>query len=137
MFSRNTSKTNSSSSPTSRRRFFRRRRDYASALISIDLQAVGNWAERRGIPYGSYQELAAGGRNLRPHRGPSQVNRDLAADPHPAAQIKRFLLLHKELDADDAELTRTRKVRRRYIAENISHGEGSIQAVTAAMSRHR
>jgi long-chain acyl-CoA synthetase len=94
-------------------------RDYASALISIDLQAVGNWAERRGIPYGSYQELAAKDEIYDLIEGHiRQVNRDLAADPHlSSSQIKRFLLLHKELDADDAELTRTRKVRRRYIAE--------------------
>jgi long-chain acyl-CoA synthetase len=94
-------------------------RDYASALISIDLQAVGNWAERHGIPYGSYQELAAKDEVYDVIEGHIRlVNRDLAADPHlSSSQIKRFLLLHKELDADDAELTRTRKVRRRFIAE--------------------
>jgi long-chain acyl-CoA synthetase len=94
-------------------------RDYASAFISIDLQAVGNWAERRGIAYGSYQELAAKDEVYDVIEGHiRQVNRDLAADPHlSSSQIKRFLLLHKELDADDAELTRTRKVRRRFIAE--------------------
>jgi long-chain acyl-CoA synthetase len=50
----------------------------------------------------------------------AQVNRDLAAEPHLAgAQIGRFMILHKELDADDGELTRTRKVRRRIIGERF------------------
>ncbi len=94
-------------------------RDHTTVFINIDLEAVGNWAERNGIPYASYQELAA-----RPEvsdmvlESIETVNRDLAADRHLAAsQIKRFLILHKELDADDGELTRTRKVRRRIIAD--------------------
>jgi long-chain acyl-CoA synthetase len=94
-------------------------RDHTTVFINIDLEAVGNWAERHGIPYGSYQELAA-----RPevyemvHDSIEQVNRDLAADSHLASsQIKRFLVLHKQLDADDGELTRTLKVRRRIIAD--------------------
>jgi len=94
-------------------------RDYCTALINIDLDAVGDWAEREGIPYGSYQELAARPevyRTIADHV--EQVNRDLAQDPQLAAsQIRRFLILHKELDADDGELTRTRKVRRRFIAD--------------------
>ena len=94
-------------------------RAYASAFINIDLDAVGNWAERRGIAYGSYQELAALPEVyalIRDHV--EQVNRDLAADPQLAAsQVKRFLILHKELDADDGELTRTLKVRRRIVAD--------------------
>ncbi|MBV9523692.1 MAG: AMP-binding protein, partial [Alphaproteobacteria bacterium] len=94
-------------------------RAFAAAIINIDLAAVGNWAERRGIAYASYQELAG-------HDGVialirdcvEQVNRDLQAEPALAgSQVKRFLLLHKELDADDGELTRTRKVRRGFIAE--------------------
>ncbi len=94
-------------------------RDYVAAFINIDLTATGNWAERNNIVYGSYQELAA-----HPELEPiirehvEQVNRDLAADPRlGGSQIKRFLILHKELDPDDGELTRTRKVRRRFIAE--------------------
>jgi long-chain acyl-CoA synthetase len=94
-------------------------RDHVCAFINIDMQAVGDWAERRNIPYGSYQELAA-----RPEvyalirSNVEEVNRDLAKDPHMrASQLARFLILPKELDADDGELTRTRKVRRRFIGE--------------------
>jgi long-chain acyl-CoA synthetase len=94
-------------------------RPYAAAFVNIDLDAVGSWAERRGITYGSYQELAG----LDPVHDlvadcVAQVNRDLAREPNLAgSQIRRFLLLPKELDADDGELTRTRKVRRRLIGE--------------------
>ncbi len=96
-------------------------RPYAAALINIDPQAVGNWAERNGITYGSYQELAGLDAVYDLVRDCiEQANRDLAAEPHLAgSQIKRFLILHKELDADDGELTRTRKVRRRFIAERF------------------
>ena len=94
-------------------------RDFCAAFINIDLVAVGNWAERNNIAYGSYQELAANPdvcKTITAHV--EQVNRDLAADPNlSGAQIKRFLILHKELDADDGELTRTQKVRRRFISE--------------------
>jgi long-chain acyl-CoA synthetase len=94
-------------------------RPYAAAFVNIDLEAVGNWAERRGITYGSYQELAGLDAVYDLVADcVAAVNRDLAAEPHLAqSQIRRFLLLHKELDADDGELTRTRKVRRRLIAE--------------------
>jgi long-chain acyl-CoA synthetase len=90
-----------------------------TAFINIDLDAVGNWAERRGLVYASYQELAANRLVLDLVEGCiAQTNRDLTAEPSLAAsQIRRFLILHKELDADDGELTRTRKVRRRIIAE--------------------
>jgi long-chain acyl-CoA synthetase len=95
------------------------RRDFVAAFINIDLEAVGNWAERRSLTYASYQELAANDLVYDLIEGCIvQVNRDLAAEPSVAAsQICRFLILHKELDADDGELTRTRKVRRRIIAE--------------------
>ena len=94
-------------------------RAYVAAFINIDLEAMGSWAERRGVAYGSYQELAALPEVYAVIKeSVEQVNRDLAADPHLASsQIRRFLILHKELDADDGELTRTRKVRRRIIAE--------------------
>jgi long-chain acyl-CoA synthetase len=94
-------------------------RPYAAAFVNIDLEAVGNWAERRGITYGSYQELAGLDAVYDLVADcVAAVNRDLAAEPHLAqSQIRRFLLLHKELDADDGELTRTRKVRRRLVAE--------------------
>ncbi|MDB5489825.1 MAG: fadD3, partial [Reyranella sp.] len=94
-------------------------RDFVAAFVNIDMIAVGDWAERRHIAYASYQELAA-----RPEvydliqSEIEQVNRDLAADPRMAgAQIRRFLILHKALEADDGELTRTNKVRRGFIAE--------------------
>jgi len=93
-------------------------RPFVAAFLNIDLEAVGDWAERRGLAYASYQELAAQDTVYDLLQGcVEQVNRDLAAEPAVAAsQIRRFLVLHKELDADDGELTRTRKVRRRIIA---------------------
>ena len=97
-------------------------RDQVTAIISIDLEAAGNWAERNGIAYASYQELAANAKIYNLIQGNvEQVNADLAEDTNLAAtQIHRFVLLHKELDADDGELTRTRKLRRRFIAEKYS-----------------
>jgi long-chain acyl-CoA synthetase len=94
-------------------------RGFAAAFINIDLDAVGNWAERRGIAYGGYRELAANAEVYTLIADKiAQINADLAADPHLAgSQIQRFLILHKELDADDGELTRTRKVRRGHIGE--------------------
>jgi long-chain acyl-CoA synthetase len=94
-------------------------RDFAACFINIDLGAVGNWAERRGIAYTSYTDLAGRAEAYDLIAGNiAAVNRDLAEDAALAgSQIKRFLILHKELDADDGELTRTRKVRRRTVAE--------------------
>jgi long-chain acyl-CoA synthetase len=94
-------------------------RDFAAAFINIDLEAVGNWAERRSLAYASYQDLASRPEVYDLIAGcVAQVNRDLAADANLAgSQIHRFLILPKELDADDGELTRTRKVRRRFIGE--------------------
>ena len=93
--------------------------DYCAVFANIDLVSVGNWAERNNVAYGSYQELAGHPRvyeMLAKHV--DQVNRDLASEPMMAgSQIKRFLILHKELDADDGELTRTQKVRRSFIAD--------------------
>ena len=98
---------------------FGHERDYCTAFVNIDLVAVGSWAERNNVPYGSYQELAANPQVIEIVKGHiEKVNGDLAADPQLAScQIRRFLVLHKELDADDGELTRTRKVRRGFIAE--------------------
>jgi long-chain acyl-CoA synthetase len=94
-------------------------RDFVGCFINIDLVAVGNWAERNGVIYGSYQELA--GHPLvydMIAKHVEEVNRSLASEPRMGgAQIQRFLILHKELDADDGELTRTQKVRRGFIAE--------------------
>jgi long-chain acyl-CoA synthetase len=98
---------------------FGNERDEVCAFINIDLEAVGNWAERRGIPYSGYTDLAG-----KPETADlinecvAKVNADLASeDMMSGTQIHRFLVLHKELDPDDDELTRTRKVRRKFIAE--------------------
>lgn len=97
-------------------------RDFAGAFINIDLNAVGNWAERNNIAYASYQELAAHPevyKIIAAHV--DETNKRLAAEPMMAgAQISRFLVLHKELDADDGELTRTMKVRRSFVAERYA-----------------
>ncbi|WP_038362858.1 AMP-binding protein [Bosea sp. UNC402CLCol] len=97
-------------------------RDYATVALNIDLTAVGNWAERHNVVYASYQELA--GHDLvydMIAKHIDEVNRSLASEPMMGgAQIKRFLILHKELDADDGELTRTQKVRRGFIAERYA-----------------
>ena len=94
-------------------------RDYVTVMLNIDLVAVGSWAERNNVVYGSYQELAGHPRvyeMLEKHV--DEVNKSLVDEEVMAgAQIKRFLVLHKELDADDGELTRTMKVRRGLIAE--------------------
>jgi long-chain acyl-CoA synthetase len=97
-------------------------RDFACAMINIDLTAVGSWAERNNVVYASYQELA--GHPLvydMIEKHVAEVNRSMAADKMMAgSQIKRFLILHKELDADDGELTRTQKVRRSFIADRYA-----------------
>ncbi|MGC2602033.1 MAG: AMP-binding protein [Rhodomicrobium sp.] len=97
-------------------------RDFVAVFINVDLLSVGNWAERNNVTYASYQELAANPRvyeMIRAHV--DEVNKSLAAEPMLAgAQIRRFLILHKELDADDGELTRTQKVRRGFIAERYA-----------------
>jgi long-chain acyl-CoA synthetase len=92
---------------------------FVAAFINIDLEAVGNWAERHGLTYTSYTDLAARSEVYDLIQGEiERVNTSLAREPQMAgAQIRRFLILHKELDPDDGELTRTRKIRRRYIAE--------------------
>jgi long-chain acyl-CoA synthetase len=97
-------------------------RDFCTAFINIDLTAVGNWAERNNISYGSYQELAGHPRVLDMIQGHvEEVNRSVAVDDMlSGCQVHRFLILHKELDADDGELTRTRKVRRRIIEEKFA-----------------
>jgi long-chain acyl-CoA synthetase len=95
------------------------KRETVCAFINIDFEAVGNWAERRNLPYAGYTDLAQKPEVYELIRDCVQkVNADLAADEKLAgSQISRFLILHKELDADDGELTRTRKVRRGFIAE--------------------
>jgi long-chain acyl-CoA synthetase len=97
-------------------------RDWVTMFINIDLTSVGSWAERNNVAYASYQELAA-----HPQvydmvlKRLDEVNRQLAEEPRMAAsQIHRFLILHKELDADDGEMTRTQKVRRSTVAERYA-----------------
>lgn len=94
-------------------------REKACVMVNIDFDAVGNWAERRNLPYAGYTDLAQ-----KPEvyqlilECVEKVNADLAADALLAgSQVSRFLVLHKELDADDGELTRTNKVRRGFIAD--------------------
>ena len=97
-------------------------RDKATAFINIDLTAVGNWAERNNLSYSSYQELAGHPKVLDMIQSHiEEVNRSVAEDEMlSGCQVHRFLVLHKELDADDGELTRTRKVRRRTIEEKFA-----------------
>ena len=92
------------------------------AFINIDMQSVGNWAEKKNLSYGGYVDLAG-----KPEvyaliqQCVEKVNTDIAADEQlRGSQIKRFLILHKELDADDDELTRTRKVRRGFVAQKYA-----------------
>ncbi|PPE65051.1 AMP-dependent synthetase/ligase [Caldimonas caldifontis] len=98
------------------------RRDKVCAFINIDFEAVGNWAEKRNLPYAGYTDLAQKAEVYELIREcVEKVNADLAQDEKLAgSQISRFLILHKELDADDGELTRTRKVRRGYIGDKYS-----------------
>jgi long-chain acyl-CoA synthetase len=94
-------------------------RDHVCAFINIDMTAVGNWAERRNMPYSGYTDLAAKDEVYQLiQECVEQVNAELVAEGSLAdSQVRRFLILHKELDPDDDELTRTRKVRRGFIAE--------------------
>src|SRR3982751_2566925 len=97
-------------------------KDHVCAFINIDPEAVGNWAEKHHMPYSGYVDLASRDETCQLVREcVEQVNADLAQEPEIAhSQIHRFLILHKELDADDEELTRTRKVRRRFIGEKYA-----------------
>jgi long-chain acyl-CoA synthetase len=109
-------------------------RAFITAMIAINFETVGKWAERRGIPYTSFQDLSA-------HLAVRALIRDEVqkcnASLPAAARICRFLLLNKEFDADDNEITRTRKVRRRFVAEKYNAvvealygGETEIELVT-------
>ena len=97
-------------------------KDYVTAMINIDMEAVGNWAERRSIGYTSYTDLSQ-----KPqvydliYEEVKKVNAGLNAEEQLRnAQIRRYLILHKELDPDDAEITRTRKIRRGFIGEKYA-----------------
>ena len=109
-------------------------RDKVCVMLNIDFDAVGNWAERRNLPYAGYTDLAQ-----KPEVYQlildcvEKVNADLSIDTLLAgSQISRFLVLHKELDADDGELTRTNKVRRGYIAEKY---EVLVNALYAGLAQ--
>ena len=97
-------------------------RDNCVAFINIDLTAVGSWAERNNIAYSSYQELSSHPKVLdMVQEHVEMVNNSIAEDEMlSGCQIHRFIVLHKELDADDGELTRTRKVRRKIIGEKFN-----------------
>lgn len=97
-------------------------KDYVTAMINIDMQSVGNWAERKNVSYTSYTDLSQ-----KPEvydlitQEVRKVNASLAKEEKlRQAQIRRFLILHKELDPDDAEITRTRKLRRGFIAQKYA-----------------
>ena len=87
---------------------------FVTAMIAIDMNTVGNWAERRSIAYTSYMDLSQKPEVRTLIR--DEIRRGNETLPE-AGKVRRFLLLTKDLEADDAEMTRTRKVRRRYVAE--------------------
>jgi len=97
-------------------------RSEVCCFVNIDFEACGNWAERRNLPYAGYNDLATKQEIYDLIGGcVEQTNADLAQDPKLASsQVCRFLILHKELDPDDDELTRTRKVRRGFIAQKYA-----------------
>lgn len=97
-------------------------RDFVTMFLNIDLTSVGSWAERNNVSYGSYQELAGNPRVLDILKSRVEdLNQALALEPRMAAsQIKRFIVLHKELDPDDGEITRTQKVRRSFVADRYA-----------------
>jgi long-chain acyl-CoA synthetase len=117
-------------------------RPFVTALVNIDLTAVGNWAERRGIAYTSYTDLSQKAEVYDLVRGEvERVNRSLGEDEQlKTAQIRRFLILHKELDPDDEEITRTRKVRRGHVARKYAalidalYGDGDRAQVEAQVT---
>lgn len=111
-------------------------KDRCVAFINIDLTAVGNWAERNNIAYASYQELAGHPRVLETIQGHVEtVNRSVAEDPMlSGCQIDRFLVLHKELDADDGEMTRTKKVRRVVVADKFKDLVDALYAGASEVS---
>jgi long-chain acyl-CoA synthetase len=94
-------------------------RDFVAMFINIDLTSVGNWAERNNVSYASYQELAGHAQVVEMIRKRiDELNRALAQEERmKASQVRRFLILHKELDPDDGELTRTQKVKRSFIED--------------------
>ncbi|MBI1960309.1 MAG: AMP-binding protein [Candidatus Rokubacteria bacterium] len=109
-------------------------RPFVAAMVAIDLSTVGNWAERRGLPYTSYMDLSQKDEVRELIR--EEIAKCNATLPE-ASKVRRFLLLTKDLEADDAEMTRTRKVRRRFIAEKYAaiidafySGRGEVELAT-------
>jgi long-chain acyl-CoA synthetase len=96
---------------------FGHERPFVTAMIAIDLNTVGNWAERRGLAYTSYADLSQKPEVRDVIR--EEIRKGNETLPE-ASKIRRFLLLAKDLEADDAEMTRTRKVRRRFVAEKYA-----------------
>ena len=110
-------------------------RPFVTAMIAIDLGTVGNWAERRGLAYTSYMDLAQKAEVRDLIREEIRKGNQTLPD---ATKLRRFLLLTKDLEADDAEMTRTRKVRRRFVAERYAPvidalygGEEAVELTTA------
>jgi long-chain acyl-CoA synthetase len=93
-------------------------RPFVAAMVAVDLNTVGNWAERRGVSYTSYADLSQKPEVRALIR--EEIRKGNETLP-PTTQVQRFLLLTKDLDADDAEMTRTRKVRRRFVAEKYAN----------------
>ena len=92
-------------------------RPFVSAMIAIDMSTVGKWAERRGLAYTSYVDLSSKEEVARLIiEDIGKINATLPA----SSRVARIVLLNKELDADDAEITRTRKVRRGFVAEKYA-----------------
>ena len=110
------------------------RRPFVAAIVAIDLTTVGNWAERRNLAYTSFQDLSAKPEVRRLIADEiAEVNASLPA----AARLRRFVLLNKEFDADDNEITRTRKIRRRFVTEKYAaivdafySGEAEVEVTT-------
>ena len=107
---------------------------FVAAMIAIDPNTVGSWAERRNVAYTSYMDLSQKPEIRDLVR--EEIRRGNETLPE-AQKIRRFLLLTKDLEADDAEMTRTRKVRRRHVAEKYAAvidafygGGGEIELAT-------
>jgi long-chain acyl-CoA synthetase len=92
-------------------------RAFVTAMVAIDLNTVGNWAERHGLAYTSYADLSQKPEVSELIR--EEIRKGNETLPE-STRIRRFLLLTKDLEADDAEMTRTRKVRRRFVAEKYA-----------------
>jgi long-chain acyl-CoA synthetase len=113
---------------------FGHERPFVAAMVAINPETVGKWAERRAIVYTSFQDLSANPQVRQLVR--NEILKCNATLP-PAARVRRFLLLNKELDADDNEVTRTRKIRRRFVAEKydtvveaLYGGQSDVELVT-------